>query len=85
MRSRVRSAVLLAFMASTVFTRSTVLAQGAGDAKRGKALAYTCLGCHGVPSYKNAYPTYSVPKLEGQHPEYIVSACRPTATASART
>ena len=74
MRSRVRSAVLLAFMASTVFTGSTVLAQGAGGEEKGRALANTCLGCHGVPGYKNAFPTYSVPKLEGQNSEYIVLA-----------
>jgi cytochrome c553 len=46
----------------------------AGDAQRGAKLAYTCLGCHGIPNYKNAYPTYSVPKLRGQHPEYLVIA-----------
>src|SRR5262249_20914459 len=46
----------------------------AGDAKRGKELSYTCLGCHGIDGYKNAYPMYSVPKLEGQHPEYLAAA-----------
>jgi cytochrome c553 len=46
----------------------------AGNVERGKAISYTCLGCHGVPGYRNAYPNYSVPKLEGQHPEYIVIA-----------
>jgi cytochrome c553 len=45
-----------------------------GDAKRGKAISYTCLGCHGIEGYKNAYPMYSVPKLEGQHPEYLAAA-----------
>jgi len=45
-----------------------------GDAARGKALSYTCLGCHGIDGYKNAYPMYSVPKLEGQHPEYLAAA-----------
>lgn len=49
-------------------------AAGAGDPVRGEALAYTCLGCHGVPNYKNAFPVYSVPKLDGQNPEYIVTA-----------
>ena len=44
----------------------------AGDAKRGQALAYTCSGCHAIPNYKNVYPTYSVPKLHGQRPEYLV-------------
>ncbi|HEV3181444.1 MAG TPA: c-type cytochrome [Steroidobacteraceae bacterium] len=45
-----------------------------GDPHRGKELSYTCLGCHGIDGYRNAYPDYSVPKLEGQNPEYLVSA-----------
>ena len=51
-------------------------AYAAGNAARGQSLAYTCLGCHGIPNYKNAYPTYDVPKLSGQHPEYIVAALK---------
>ena len=51
-------------------------ASAAGDPVRGKALGYTCLGCHGIPTYKNVYPTYSVPKLRGQHAEYIVAALK---------
>ncbi len=46
----------------------------AADAAKGKVLAYTCHGCHGVPNYNNAYPHYSVPKLGGQNEAYIVSA-----------
>lgn len=45
-----------------------------GDPRRGKALSYTCLGCHGIDGYKNAYPMYSVPKLEGQNPQYLDAA-----------
>ena len=45
-----------------------------GDAGRGKVIAYTCHGCHGVPDYKNAFPNYSVPKLGGQNAEYLTSA-----------
>ncbi len=51
-------------------------ALAAGDAEKGKALSYTCLGCHGIPNYNNVYPTYHVPKLRGQHPEYIVAALK---------
>ena len=51
-------------------------AQAAGDAQRGKQIGYTCLGCHGIENYKNVYPTYSVPKLVVQHPEYIVAALK---------
>jgi cytochrome c553 len=49
-------------------------AQAAGDPESGRKLAYTCLGCHGIENYKNAYPNYSVPKLGGQHAAYIVAA-----------
>ena len=52
----------------------SVSAEAAGDPARGKTLGYTCLGCHGIENYKAVYPTYSVPRLRGQHPEYIVSA-----------
>ena len=51
-------------------------AYSAGDAARGKELSYTCLGCHGIADYKNVYPTYSVPELVGQHPDYIVAALK---------
>ena len=49
-------------------------AQAAGDAENGAILANTCLGCHGITGYRNAYPSYRVPKLGGQHEEYIVIA-----------
>lgn len=49
-------------------------AQSAGNAERGAKLAYTCLGCHGIPNYRNPNPHYRVPKLRGQHPEYLVLA-----------
>jgi cytochrome c553 len=42
-----------------------------GDPDRGQGLAYTCSGCHGIEGAVNAYPTYHVPKLGGQNPDYI--------------
>ena len=45
-----------------------------GDAARGKGLTYTCRGCHGVEGYKNAYPSYHVPKLGGQSEVYLRNA-----------
>jgi cytochrome c553 len=45
-----------------------------GNPAHGKAISYTCLGCHGIDGYKNAYPMYSVPKLEGQNAEYLTAA-----------
>jgi cytochrome c553 len=49
---------------------------GGGDAAAGKTKAQTCLGCHGIASYNNVYPTYHVPKLGGQHADYIVAALK---------
>lgn len=42
----------------------------------GKELAYTCLGCHGIEGYRNAYPSYRVPKLGGQKAAYLVQALK---------
>lgn len=46
----------------------------AGDPAKGAALATTCMGCHGIDGYRNAYPSYRVPKLGGQKADYIVIA-----------
>jgi cytochrome c553 len=70
-----RRGVLFAAIAGIALAGTAVAQQAApGDTKRGKELSYTCLGCHGIDGYKNAYPDYSVPKLQGQHAEYIVAA-----------
>src|SRR5262249_27022840 len=60
--------------ALTALGLGTTVAHADGDAGKGKVLAYTCHGCHGIPDYNNVYPTYRVPKLGGQHAKYIVSA-----------
>jgi len=44
--------------------------------KTPEELSSTCLGCHGIVSYNNIYPTYKVPKLGNQHKDYIVSALK---------
>jgi len=49
-------------------------AQASGDPANGRLLAYTCMGCHGIEGYRNAYPSYRVPRLGGQKDEYIVVA-----------
>lgn len=40
----------------------------------GASLTYTCRGCHGIAGYKNAYPSYRVPKLVGQSEVYLRNA-----------
>ena len=76
MGSWVRSSVASTALACLAFASAPSNAQQPlnGNPTHGKAISYTCLGCHGIPGYRNAYPNYSVPKLEGQHPEYIVAA-----------
>jgi cytochrome c553 len=59
---------------SIVFALASTAVQAASDVKKGKSLAYTCTGCHGITEYKNAYPSYHVPKIGGQNEAYIVSA-----------
>ena len=49
-------------------------ATSGGDAGRGRSLAYTCQGCHGVTGYKNAYPSFHVPRIGGQAAEYLTQA-----------
>jgi len=52
------------------------MAQAAeGTPVPGKDKVSMCIGCHGIPGYKTAFPvTYNVPKLGGQHAAYIVKA-----------
>jgi cytochrome c553 len=45
-----------------------------GDPIRGRVKAESCMGCHAIPSYSNAYPNYHVPKVGGQNEAYIISA-----------
>lgn len=70
-----KSGALAAFAAALVMAAGPELAVAA-DAKAGADKAYTCLGCHAVPNYTNAYPTYRVPKLGGQHPEVIIASLK---------
>lgn len=51
-------------------------AQAAGDPAAGSIKFSTCMGCHGIPDYANVYPSYRVPHLGGQHPQYIISALK---------
>jgi cytochrome c553 len=68
------SALGLGLIAIVAGQSVALSARAEGSAERGKTLAYTCHGCHGIPNYKNAYPSYSVPKLGGQHAKYLASA-----------
>lgn len=47
---------------------------GKGDPTAGKLKVYTCTGCHGVTGWRNAYPSYHVPRIGGQNYDYLVAA-----------
>jgi cytochrome c553 len=65
--------ILIAALACTFATA----ASAAGDAAAGKQKVFQCMGCHGIPGWKTAFPeVYSVPKLGGQHAAYIVAALK---------
>jgi cytochrome c553 len=67
-----KKAAALAAMLLIVIAAAPAAAEG--DADAGEKLGYTCLGCHGVDGYRNAYPSYRVPKLGGQKAAYLVIA-----------
>ena len=51
------------------------VAPAAGDAKTGQQKNAMCIGCHGIPGWRTAYPeVYHVPMIHGQHQAYIVKA-----------
>ena len=66
------AAAIATLSIACTFLASPAAAQG--DAERGAKLAYTCQGCHGIEGYRNAYPSYRVPKLGGQTAAYLVAA-----------
>jgi cytochrome c553 len=74
MASRVLAPALLTAASVAVALALPAILRAEANPERGHQLAYTCYGCHGIPNYKNVYPTYSVPKLEGQHAEYLAIA-----------
>ena len=73
MITKIKTALIVAIL-FTVSASHIALAEG--DAARGEQLGYTCLGCHGIDGYRNAYPSYRVPKLGGQKAAYLIAAIR---------
>lgn len=70
------SSIRLATTLGGALLLAAAAAAQAGDPQVGRDKAATCMGCHGVPSYMNVYPSYHVPKLGGQHPEYLEAALK---------
>jgi cytochrome c553 len=65
--------IVLAIVAAAL--PMTSLAEG--DPMAGRDKNSNCAGCHGIPGWRTAYPkVYSVPKLGGQHAQYLVNALK---------
>ncbi len=62
--------------AAALALASAMPVAAAGDKEAGMEKANTCMGCHGIPGYNNAYPTYRVPKVSGQPAEYLELALK---------
>jgi cytochrome c553 len=59
----------------TLGLATSVTAEVKGSAEAGAKKNSMCIGCHGIPDYKTAYPVlYRVPKIAGQNLEYLVAA-----------
>jgi cytochrome c553 len=69
------SSIIPAACALLLAASGPLHAADAGDAAAGAQKNSMCKGCHGIPGYKTVFPeVYSVPKLGGQHPAYLVKA-----------
>jgi len=62
-------------LASSMLLIFSGIAQAEGDAAAGNEINSMCIGCHGIQGYRTAFPkAYHVPKIGGQHAEYLVKA-----------
>jgi cytochrome c553 len=67
--------IALAYLVLSCVAILPARAQTTGSAEAAKAKVSMCMGCHGIPMYKTAFPeVYSVPMIGGQSPEYIIKA-----------
>ena len=67
---------LLSITAGLAMAAASFTSLAAGDIQAGKAAAATCMGCHGAPGMRNAYPTFRNPKLGGQQADYLALALK---------
>jgi cytochrome c553 len=67
--------VTVALAALAGFAVSAQAADVVGNAKAGQGKVAMCIGCHGIPDYRTAFPeVYRVPILGGQNQQYLENA-----------
>ena len=70
-----RKSAIVKIFAWSAFLIISSAAWAAGDPVAGEKKTTMCIGCHGIDGYRTAYPkVYNVPKLGGQHNEYLINA-----------
>jgi len=68
---------LIVLLALAGIANIAAAAEVVGNAKAAESKVSMCIGCHGIPGYKTAFPeVYQVPALGGQSPKYLESALR---------
>ena len=75
------SKIQFAVVAALALCAQSAIAQDKGAEDKPHATIESfhaqCIGCHGIPGYKTAYPdVYHVPKIAGQNPGYIIAALK---------
>src|SRR5215469_4632871 len=72
-----KTIVALLALATPLLAAAQAPAAPNGDPSAGARKTMMCAGCHGIDGWRTAYPeVYSVPRIAGQHPAYIVQALR---------
>jgi len=65
----------LALLVLAGIAGTAVAADVVGNADAAKNKIAMCIGCHGIPGYKTAFPeVYQVPMLGGQSEKYLENA-----------
>jgi cytochrome c553 len=73
--NKVRKMAKSSLISAALLFAAAATAHAAGDSAAGARKIFQCQGCHGIPGVRTAFPElYSVPRLGGQHPAYIVQA-----------
>ena len=63
---------ILALLALATVAQVSAAADVKGDAQAGANKNSMCIGCHGIPGYRTAFPeVFQVPMIGGQSAKYI--------------
>jgi cytochrome c553 len=75
MNNFVGKCAVIAALSGLAGIATTASADVVGNAKAAQGKVAMCIGCHGIPGYRTAYPeVYRVPMLGGQNAKYIENA-----------